>query len=76
MQVKVLVYALLQTDLIGNDELRLRDLVVGGNVLGGHELEQIVLRVELLVEIPLDELIPLVFEVVQQLHPFTLQIQP
>lgn len=75
MQVKVLVYLLLKPNLIGDDELFLGDLLVGRDVLLGHEVEEEVLGVELLVEVLLDELIPAVFEVVKQLDAVALEVQ-
>ena len=76
VQVEVLIDLLLQSDLVGDDELFFRDLLVGGDVLLGHEVEEEVLGVELLVQVLLDELVPAVLEVVQQLDPVALKVQP
>ena len=50
-------------------------MLLHGNVFLGHKVVEVVLGVELLFEVFLDVLVAFVLEVVDELHPVTLQIQ-
>lgn len=75
MQVKMLIYLLLQTNLVRHNELLLRYTLLSRNVFLSHQVEQIMLRIQLLLQVFLNILVTFVLEIVNQLHPVALKVQ-
>lgn len=76
MEIEVLIYFLFQSYFVRDDKFLLRYFLISGDVLFSHQIEQLMFRVEFLIEEFLNLLIPFVFQVIQDLDSSSFQIEP